>query len=127
MSLFSFFEEAGSNFSQIKDSDLMMSRFSGVHRLNYSIDSYRLGMEYVQKFQDKIVRSGGERLTVAEFSILRLAFLATIAYGRDDPTSPHAPVVVPRETFMQLHIDAVERVLRDHENVIRRAVILEVL
>lgn len=125
MGLFSFFKEWGNNSSHIKESDIMMTRFSGVNRFSYSIDSYRLGMEYVQKFQDKIIRSGGEQLTVAEFSLIRLAVLASIAIGSDVLTSPLVPDV-PRESFMKIHLDAVERIRSTYENEIRPTVVLEV-
>jgi len=107
MSIFSFIKGWGNNLSQLSDSDRMVSNLVGINPKNYHPKVYQSVIRFAQDIQEEFTRSGKAPLSVAEFSIVRIAFMAGIADKSEDYSAA------------QKYVDAIGRLRRSCPNDIR--------
>lgn len=84
MSMFSFVKDWGNNLSQLSDSDRMVSNLVGVSPKSYHPQVYQGVIKFAQDIQEEFTATGNAPLSVAEFSVVRMAFMAGIADKSED-------------------------------------------
>ncbi len=111
MGMLSFVKEWGTGFSQVTESDRIMTNLTGVNPKGYHPKIYRGGIEAAQSENKRWIAASGAPLTSHEFAVIRLAFLAMVANNGED------------FNLAQKCVDAIGRLLRTSADEIRRSVI----
>lgn len=84
MGLLSFAREWNSNWSQLNDSDRMITKIVGINPKGYHPTVYRGAIDFAKDTEEKYTKVGGPTFCAAELAATRIAFMAGIANNAED-------------------------------------------